>query len=247
MPAGVRWEKPAELRAAAANIIADRRCTAFIFAVIVINAACIGIETYPASAAYAGLLHTLDRLALGIFTAEIALKLLANQPWHRFFRSGWNLFDFLVVAISFVPLAQYASAARLVRVFRVMRAITFLPELRLIIGTLLRSIPSLGYIIMMVSVIFYIYAVIGTMLFGGTAPAHFGSLHQTFLTLFTMVTLEGWVNIMDAVLPAHGWAWFYFISFILIATYIMFNLFIGVIVNNLQEAKAEPEGDAPLD
>lgn len=235
----------------------------FIVGVILLAAFVIGLETYPAIyREYGALLHFLDDLILGIFVIEIVIKILAEgkRPW-RYFYDGWNVFDFLIVAVCFLPFdAQYVAVLRLARILRVLRLITVLPKLQLLVGALLRSMPSMVYVGLLLSILFYIYGVTGTMLFSRNDPLHFGTLQDSLLSLFRVVTLEDWTDLMY--INMYGAAEYgyegshaliienqaqpilsvlYFVSFVLFGTMVMLNLFIGVIMNGMQEAQLEAE------
>ena len=216
----------------------------FIMGVIVLGAIVIGVETSARlTAQYGGTILALERVIQAIFTVEIAIRLLAHWPRPlAFFRSGWNVFDFLVVAASLLPQAgTFAMVARLARLMRVTRLVSVFPELRLIIGTMIRSIPSMGHVIVLLSLLLYVYAVVGFHLFRDTDPAHWASLGVALLTLFQMLTLEGWVEIQAAVLDAHPFAWIYFGSFVFVAVFVVVNLFIAVVLNNLETVKHEQQ------
>lgn len=209
---------------------------------IVFNGVLIGLETSKdVEATYGRLLHLGNDIILGAFIIEAALKITAVAPRFRlYFGNGWNLFDFSIVVLSLLPSAEeFALVARLIRVLRVLRLISAVPQLRLIVATLVRSIPSMGHVLLLMSVIFYIYAVTGFHLFHDHDEEHWGTLGAALLTLFQMVTLEGWVDIMDTALEAHAWSWIYFVSFVLIGTFVVLNLFIAVVINNLEASKAE--------
>lgn len=235
----------------------------FIIAAIVSAGIVVGIETYPSMVQrYGRVLHFLDQLILWIFVAEILLKLTAHSPkFWNYFRDPWNLFDFTIVAVCFLPLhAEFAAVLRLARVLRVLRLVTALPKLQILVGALLKSIPSMGYVAILLTLHFYIYAVLGTFLFGKNDPVHFGSLPVSMLSLFQVVTLEGWVDLLNIQMlgsahygyegrehlivqsaPAPAAAVIYFVSFILLGTMIILNLLIGVIMNSMQEMHAEAE------
>jgi voltage-gated sodium channel len=231
-----------------ARRIADNpRFQHFILVVIVVGAVVIGVETSAAlTARYGAVIGALETLIQTIFVAEILIRILAYWPRPlAFFRSGWNLFDFLVVATSLLPQAgPFAVVARLARLMRVTRLVSAFPELRLIIGTMVRSIPSMGHVIVLLSLLLYVYAVVGLHFFRAVDPAHWGSLSVALLTLFQMLTLEGWVEIQAAVLGAHPWSWIYFSSFVLVAVFVVVNLFIAVVINNLESVKHEQQADA---
>ncbi len=233
----------------------------FITLVIVLAGALVGVETSPALvAAHGGLLHVLDRLVLIIFVIEILVKLAAegSRPW-RYFRDPFNVFDFGIVAVTLLPFGgQYVTVLRLLRLLRVLRLVHALPKLQILVSALLKSIPSMGYVGAFLGLLFYVYGVAGVFLFGKNDPVHFGALDVAMLTLFTVVTLEGWADLMYTQLHgctpgAEGLATevckmpeasplaspAYFVTFILFGTMIVLNLFIGVIMNSMQEAAAE--------
>ena len=216
----------------------------FILGVIVVGAMVIGVETSAMlTARHGALIGAVEILIQTIFVVEIAIRLLAYWPRPAaFFRSGWNVFDFAVVATSLLPQAgAFAMVARLARLLRVTRVVSAFPELRLIIGTMIRSIPSMGHVIVLLTLLLYVYAVLGFHFFRGTDPAHWGSLGAALLTLFQMLTLEGWVEIQSAVLDAHPLAWIYFTSFVFVAVFVVVNLFIAVVINNLESVKHEQQ------
>jgi voltage-gated sodium channel len=234
-----------------------------ILGVIVANGVLVGLETSPAMVErFGALFHLLDLLILSIFTIEIAIRIGAygRRPW-RFFTDPWNLFDFIVVAIAFMPLhAQYVAVLRLARILRVLRLVTAVPRLQLIVGALLRSIPSMGYIGILLGLHFYIYGVMGTFLWGANDPFHFGNLAVSMLSLFRAVTLEDWTDLMYIQMygcAAYGYGEMpelctrpsaapiggavFFVSFVLLGTMIILNLFIGVIMSNMTELQQEAE------
>ncbi len=222
-----------------------------------------GLETSAAiRAAYAEWLRLLNASVLLVFIAEILLKLAAEgrQPW-RFFHNGWNVFDFAIVVVCCLPFdSGFAVVLRLARALRILRLVTALPKLQLLTGALLKSLRSMGYVSLLLGLLFYVYGVAGVHLFGQNDPLHFGTLGTAMITLFRVVTLENWGTIFDlqyhgsslapAPLPASvgavpdpqpEWAVVYFISFIFIGTMIMLNLFIGIIMNSMSEMHREIE------
>ena len=237
----------------AQGITNSRTFKIFIFSIITFSAILIGLETYPDIVQkYRDLILFLDRLIITCFVIEIGLKIIAmeKKPW-QFFKDPWNVFDFIIVAVCLIPSddTHYFAVFRILRVLRILRMITFLPKLRLLIGALLKSIPSMGYVVMLISILFYVYAVIGVFVFGASDPLHFGDLHHTMVTLFKVLTLEGWIDIMNThILGAASdgrlqiisfWPFLYFASFILIGAMIIMNLFIGVIMNSMEESQKE--------
>ena len=214
----------------------------FIIAVILANAVLLGLGTSSqVEREYGGWLHLGNQVALGVFIVEALLKMLALSPRPlRYFRDGWNVFDFLVIAFALVPATgQFAMITRLARLLRVLRLITTIRDLRLIVAALVRSIPSVGHVIMLMSIVVYIYAIMGYHLFHEHDPEHWRSLGISVLTLFNIITLEGWTAIMYTAMQLHSLAWMYFVSFVVVGTFVVINLFIAIIINNLDEAKAE--------
>ena len=214
----------------------------FIIAVIVLNGAVVGLETYPAvTTRWGGLLESLNRLCLAIFTVEIGLRLLAygRRPW-RFFSDGWNVFDFVIVGAAYLPgLSEQSTLLRLIRLLRVLRLLSTLPSLQMMVAALVHSIPRIGQMALMASLLFYIYAVAGTTLFGRHDPEHWGTLHVSLLSLFRTLTLEDWTDLMYTAMEAYPWAWLFFVSFVLLATFIIFNMLIGIILNSMEEARTQ--------
>jgi len=212
----------------------------FMIGCIIVNAIIIGLETSKSiESTHGHLLHLGNDIFLVIFMIEATMKIAAVAPRLRlYFGNGWNLFDFTIVVLSLLPSTEeFALVARLIRVLRVLRLVSAVPQLRLIVATLVRSIPSMGHVIMLMSIIFYIYAITGFHLFHEYDAKHWGTLGTALLSLFKIVTLEGWIEIMNAVIEAQPWSWIYFVSFILIGTFVMLNLFIAVVINNLEASK----------
>jgi voltage-gated sodium channel len=209
---------------------------------IVLNAAVMGLETSAwVSRTWQPSLLALEYSVQAVFVAEMLLRIAAHgsRPL-AFFRDGWNLFDFGVVAVSLLPVAgPFATVVRLARVLRVARVVSGLPELRLIIGTMLRSIPSLGHVILLLGLLMYIYGVLGYYLFGQIDPEHWGSLGRAVSTLFIIITLEGWVEIQKAGGPTTVAIWMFYASFIVVAVFVVINLFIAVVLNNLEKTRSD--------
>ncbi len=214
----------------------------FIIGLILFNAVLLGLETSPWIMERYGIwLRYGNHFVLAVFILEAALKIIAVAPRFRlYFGDGWNLFDFSIVVLSLIPATgEYAMIARLARLLRVARLLSTIPELRLIINTLVRSIPSMGHVLMLMSIIFYIYAVAGYHLFHENDPTHWRNLGTSLLTLFRVVTLEDWTDVMYAAMEMHYLSWMYFVSFVVLGTFVVINLFIAVVLNNLEEAKQE--------
>jgi voltage-gated sodium channel len=227
------------LRARVGAFVDHPRVQGFIIAVILLNAVTLGLETSPAvMARIGGVLEVLDTLILSIFAIEIGLKLYAYR--HRFFGSGWNVFDFVIVAIALVPDSGPFAVLRTLRVLRLLRLVNKLPRLRRIVESMIRAIPSIGWLSLLLMLIFYIFAVIATKTFGAAFPDWFGSLGASLYTLFQVMTLESWsMGIARPVMQEFPYAPLFFVPFILIATYSMLNLFIAVVVSTMQSLHDE--------
>ena len=231
----------------------------FFIGIILLSGVVVGLDSYPEiSEEYGTILHFLDSIILGLFVFEICIKLISFGPRvHEFFKDGWNVFDFIIVSACFLPFdGQSIIVLRLLRVLRIVRLVGTIPELKLIVNTLLKSIPSLGYIGVLLFILFYMYACLGTFLFRENDPIHFESLHLSLLSLFRVATLEDWTDIMYTAVYGcqnYGYSgleelcknseafpflgWFYFVSFVLLATFVFLNLFIGVIISNMEDIK----------
>ena len=204
--------QPASLATRAHRLAEDRRFQNAILIIILFNAVLVGLETMPALlAGYRPLLELANAIILAIFIAELAIRIAAHG-WRvgQFLRDGWNVFDLVVVALSLIPgVGAFATVGRMARVLRVARLVSLSPKLRLIVGTMMRSIPSLMHVSLLLGLLLYMYAVIGVNLFGAHDPEHWGGLGRALLTLFQMLTLEGWVEIQAVSLKLSSWAWIY--------------------------------------
>jgi voltage-gated sodium channel len=215
-----------------------------VVGLIVLNALTLGLETSAAIMARIGpLLIRLDQLILTVFVLEIAAKLAARRA--RFFRDPWNVFDFFVVGVALVPAAGPLAVLRTLRVLRVLRLVSTMPRLRFIVEALLHAVPGIGAIGGLLAIIFYVFAVMATSLFGASFPNWFGSVGASLYSLFQIMTLESWsMGIVRPVMDVYPNAWIFFVPFILIATFTMLNLFIAIIVDTMQTMHAaEHEAD----
>jgi voltage-gated sodium channel len=211
-----------------------------IIAVIMVNAVTLALETAPATVGgLMGVLGVVDQICLAIFIAELAAKLLVYR--HRFFLSGWNWFDFLVVGISLVPAVQSLSALRALRILRVLRIVSVIPTLRRVVEAGIRALPGMGSILLVLMLLFVIGAVVSTKLYGATFPQYFGTLGDSLFSLFTVMTLEGWPDLAREVMGVHPNAWAFFIPFLIVTAFMVLNLLIGVIVNAMEETASEEE------
>lgn len=207
-----------------------------ILAVIVVNALVLGLQTSDTiNDNDAGVLEAIDRLCLVIFIGEIALKIYASRL--GFFRQSWNVFDLAVVGLSLGPVfGVNLSVLRALRVLRLLRVISFLPQLRVLIEAMVRSLPGLGSIILLLGLIFYVTAVMGTQLYGDTFPEYFGTLGRAAFSLFQIMTLEGWPDIARPVMEIHPNAWAFFVIYIMATNLCVLNLVVGLIVNSMESA-----------
>ena len=217
-----------------------------IVALIILNAITLGLDTSPAVAArFGGWLRLFDRAVLGIFVAELLLRAWVYRG--RFFHDPWRVFDMLVVAIALLPSGGAFSVLRALRVLRVLRLVSMVPSMRAVVTALLTALPGMASIIGLMALVLYVSAVMATHLFGAIAPEYFGSLGAALFTLFQIMTVEGWPDIARAVMLHSRWAWLFFVVYILIATFMVLNLFIAVVVNAMQaqvSAELKGEGDA---
>ena len=217
-----------------------------IVAVIVLNAVVLGLETIPpVFERFGPVLIALDRACLAVFVAELAAKLLAKG--RRFWRDGWNVFDFAIVAVALVPDAGPLSVLRALRILRVLRVISVFPRLRRVVEGFVTALPGMGSVFLLMGIIFYIASVMATKLFGATFPEWFGDLGRSGYSLFQVMTLESWsMGIVRPVMEVHPYAWAFFLPFILVTTFAVVNLLVGLIVNSMQDAHAE-ESNAATD
>ena len=218
----------------------------FIVGVIIFNAVILGLETSDTvMASFGPLIEMLDTLCLTIFVIEIVLKLIAQDI--RFFRNGWNLFDFVIVGIALFPAAQGLSVLRALRILRVLRVVSAVPSLRRVVEGLLTALPGMGSVFLLMSIIFYIGAVMATKLFGALFPDWFGTIGLSLYTLFQIMTLESWsMGVVRPVMEAYPYAWMFFVPFIMVTTFAVVNLIVGLVVNSMQDAHSE-ESNAATD
>jgi voltage-gated sodium channel len=215
-------------------LVESRRTERFIMALIVINAITLGLETSPTVMARVGpLLLAFDSFVITVFTIEIALRIAVHRL--AFFRQPWSIFDFIVVAIAIVPATEGFQVLRALRVLRVLRVITVVPSLRRVVGALASAVPGMGAIFLLLGLVFYVFSVMATKLFGASFPEWFGTIGASAYSLFQIMTLESWsMGIVRPVMEVYPYAWAFFVPFILCATFIALNLFIGVIVSAMQ-------------
>ncbi len=206
----------------------------WVTALIVVNAITLGLETSEAAMAAAGpLLLTIDRAILVVFVVEIAIRVAVHR-W-AFFKDPWSIFDTIVVGIALVPATTGLSVLRALRILRVLRLISVVPSLKRVIGALFEALPGMGSIVVLIALVFYVFSVMATKLFGATFPDWFGNLGLSAYTLFQVMTLESWsMGIVRPVMDLYPYAWAFFVPFILLTSFVVLNLFIGIVVSAMQ-------------
>jgi voltage-gated sodium channel len=219
--------------------VTDQRFQNFIISVIIINGITLGLETsHGFMSAYSSYLYTFDHIVIGIFTIEILLRIYAHRL--SFFKDGWSLFDFFIVLISLFPANSGFEIFRILRVLRLFRLITVVPQMRKIVMALISTMPGMATIAGLLSLFFYIFAIMATHLYGESFPQWFGTLGESFYTLFQVMTLESWsMGIVRPIMQEHPYAWMFFIPFIFMVTFIMINLIVAVVVDAMNEMGSE--------
>lgn len=228
------------------NFIENKLVTNFILAVIILNSIVLGLLTYPnIYKAYGNFLNLTCSMCVIIFTIEIFIKLYVYGK--NFFKDGWNNFDFILVAMSWIPTCGVLSSFRAFRVLRALRAlrlVTRLERLRIIVQAIIESIPNVAWASVLLILLFYIFAIMGTTIFSNAFPEFFGTIGKSMFSLFQIMTLESWsMGIARPVIAQFPFAWLYFVSFILISSFIVMNVIVGIVVNAIAElsAKAKQE------
>lgn len=211
-----------------------------IAAVIVVNAIVLGLETFPAvMQSYGDQLIIANEVCYGIFVVELVLRFASygKRP-QDFFKSGWNIFDLIVIGGVWIPgVRENATLLRLLRLGRIARLLRFLPDARVLISTVVRSIPPLGSIVVLTVLILFIYGMIGWTLFGQALPESWGTVTRSMLTLFILLTLENFPTYLEEALTVTPWATVYFVSYVLVAAFVIFNLLIGIIISSMESAR----------
>jgi voltage-gated sodium channel len=209
----------------------------FVILVIVVSAMVIGAKTY---AIPAGVSRAFEILDIGItlfFLTEIIIRMIAEQSLKRFFSKGWNVFDFIIVVASLIPFedSETALLGRLLRIFRVLRLISIIPELRVLLNAFVTAIPRMGYVSLLMFIIFYIYAAVGSMFFHEINPELWRNITVSMLTLFRVATFEDWTDVMYETMAVHPLSWSYYLSFIFIVAFVFLNMMIGIVLETLQQ------------
>ncbi|QFT84205.1 Ion transport protein [Halomonas sp. THAF12] len=212
-----------------------------VIAIIIVSALLIGAKTYEQSSHIQHWLLALDTAVTVFFLVEILIRMGAERRLRDFFRKGWNVFDFLIVTASLIPLdeSEMVLLARLLRIFRVLRLVSMIPELRVLLAALVKSIPRMGYVALLMFIIFYIYAAIGSFLFAEVDDFLWGNIATAMLTLFRIATFEDWTDVMYATQELHAWSWLYYLTFIFLTAFIFLNMMIGIVLDVMQKESAE--------
>ena len=229
---------PPGWRGSLASWIESPRVQAALTALILLNAAILGLETSGAiMAEWGAVLVAADRAILAVFVVEIGLRLAVWRG--SFFRDPWSVFDFVVVGVALLPATGPLAVLRSLRVLRVLRLVSLVPSMRGVVSALLKALPGMASIIGLMALVLYVSAVMATKLFGAIAPEFFGSLGASLFTLFQVMTVEGWPDIARGFMAQSPYAWMFFVTYLLIATFMVLNLFIAVVVNAMQSQVAE--------
>ncbi|PID42034.1 MAG: ion transporter [Proteobacteria bacterium] len=241
----------AQLQNAFLKLRSNRTFELFVIFVIIVSALEIGAKTYPLSERALYLTRFLDLFITLFFLVEIIIRFIAEPKKKDFFKSGWNIFDTLVVLVSLIPVSdtEMALLARLVRVFRVLRMVSIIPELRILINSLLKAMPQLGYVMLLMFIIFYIYAAVGSFMFEQINPGLWGNIAISMLTLFRVMTFEDWTDIQYETMEVYPMSWIFYLTFIFFTAFAFLNMVIGIVVNVMEEehskARAQENAGAP--
>ena len=209
----------------------------FVISIIIFSALVIGAKTYDISPAALWFVHLLDWFITFFFLTEITIRFLGEKNKKEFFKHGWNIFDTLIVVTSLIPVedSELAIIGRLIRIFRVLRMVSIIPELKMLLNSFLIALPQLGYIVALRFIIFYIYAAIGSTFFAAINPVLWDDISISMLTLFRVMTFEDWTDVMYETMTVYPISWVYYLSFIFFTAFAFLNMVIGVVVNVLNE------------
>lgn len=211
----------------------------FVIAIIVFSALMIGAHSYQISATAMSILSILDIAITIIFLTEIIIRFIGEPNKKRFFHNFWNIFDTFIVVVSLIPIedSEVAYLGRLVRIFRVLRMVSIIPELRILINSLVKALPQLGYVMLLMFIIFYIYAAVGTTFFATINPELWGDISISLLTLFRVMTFEDWTDVMYESMTVYPLSWTYYLTFIFFTAFAFLNMVIGIVVNVLEQER----------
>jgi len=225
------------LQQRSANLRSNKAFEMFVVGIIVTSALLVGAKTYDMHPVVEQFVHWLDYLVTLIFLTEITIRFLGEPEKRKFFKDAWNVFDASIVLVSLLPIenSDMALVARLVRIFRVLRMISTITELRMLINSIFKAMPQLGYVVLLVFIIFYIYAAMGSTLFATINPALWGDVSISMLTLFRVMTFEAWVDVMYETMEVYPLSWTFYLSFIFLTAFTFLNMLIGIVVNVMND------------
>jgi len=208
----------------------------FVIAIIVVSALVIGAKTYTINAQVDALFKILDITITLIFLAEIIIRMIAEHSLKKFFSKGWNIFDFIIVTASLIPVdeSEMALLGRLLRIFRVLRLVSIIPELRVLLNAFVKAIPRMGYVSLLMFIFFYIYAAMGSIFFGKINPDLWENITISMLTLFRVATFEDWTDVMYETMEVYPFSWIFYLTFIFIVAFVFLNMMIGIVLEVLQ-------------
>lgn len=203
---------------------------------ILLSALTVGLKTYDIDPFYLGIVHYIDTAITYLFLFEIIVRFIAQGHTLAFFKKGWNVFDSLIVAISLIPIedSEMVLLARLVRIFRVLRLVSVIPELRILISALIKALPPMGYVLLLMFIMFYIFAAVGSVLFEQINPVLWGDIAVSMLTLFRVVTFEDWTDVMYETMEVYPVSWVFYLSFIFLNAFVFLNMMIGIVIDRMQ-------------
>ena len=212
----------------------------FVVSIILLSALVIGAKTYSMPSQLITFIGFLDLGITIFFLVEISIRFAGDPKKSRFFLNGWNVFDTIIVVVNLIPIedSELALVGRLIRIFRVLRMVSVVPELRILLNSLIKAMPQLGYVLMLMFIIFYIYAAVGTTFFSTINSVLWGDISISMLTLFRVMTFEDWTDVMYEVMEVYGYAWVFFLSFIFLTTFAFLNMVIGIVVNVMENENA---------
>jgi len=222
-----------------------------VISIIIFSAMVIGASTYDIGPNWLAVVKFLDIAITIFFLVEIVIRIIAEEKFRNFFRNAWNVFDFTIVTLSLIPIdeSEMVLIARLLRIFRVLRLVSIIPELRLLMNALAKAIPRIGYVTLLMFIIFYIYGAIGSFFYEKINPVLWGDISIAMLTLFRVATFEDWTDVMYETMAVYPFSWVYYLSFIFLTAFVFLNMMIGVVLDVMQKEheefdRLEGEGEA---